>query len=64
MTNERSEQLEAIRRELEKQDEAWKRLQAVAARLGDVEIEVPREVLEKVVGPTHEPAAPMMGVRV
>jgi hypothetical protein len=63
MTNDRSERLEAIRRELEKQDETWQRAQAAAARLGDVEIAVPREVLEQVVGSTHEPAAPAMGVR-
>jgi hypothetical protein len=63
MTNDRSERLEAIRRELEEQDEAWRRLQAVAARLGDLEIEVPREVLDRIVVAIPEPAAPVMGVR-
>jgi type II secretory pathway component PulJ len=63
MTNDRQEQLDAVRRQLEQQDEAWQRLQAMAARLEDVEIAVPREVLEQIVGSTPEPAAPVLGVR-
>jgi ferric-dicitrate binding protein FerR (iron transport regulator) len=63
MSDDRKERLEAIRRELEKQDEAWQRLQAVAARLGDVEIAVPRDVLEQLVGSNPQPAAPITGVR-
>jgi hypothetical protein len=63
MTNDREKQLEAIRRELALQEEAWRQLQGVAARLGDVEIAVPQEVLEQFVGSTIEPAAPMLGVR-
>ena len=63
MTNDREKQLEAVRRELAQQDEAWRQLQGVAARLGDVEIAVPQEVLEQIVGSTTEPAAPILGVR-
>ncbi len=63
MSDDRRERLEAIRRELEKQDEAWQRLQTAAARLGDVEIAVPRDVLEQLVGSNPEPAAPITGVR-
>jgi hypothetical protein len=57
------EKLEALRRELAQQDEAWRQLQNMAARLGDAEIAVPQEVLEQIVGSTPEPAAPMVGVR-
>jgi len=50
-------------RELAQQDEAWRQLQRVAARLGDVEFAVPQEVLEQIVGTTPEYAAPVVGVR-
>lgn len=63
MSDDRKERLEAIRRELEKQDEVWQHLQAVAARLGDVEVAVPRDVLEQLVGSNPQPAAPVTGVR-
>jgi len=63
MTRDRDERLEAIRREMQQQDEAWQRALAVAARLGDVELAVPREVLTQIVGSTPEPAAPVLGVR-
>ena len=63
MTNDRQEQLDAVRRQLEQQDEAWQRALAVAARLGDVELAVPREVLTQIVGSTPQPAAPVLGVR-
>jgi hypothetical protein len=64
MTNDRDERLEAIRREMQQQDEAWQRALAVAVHLGDVELAVPREVLAQIVDPTPQPAAPVLGVRV
>jgi hypothetical protein len=66
MTNDRKrreEQLEAIRHELEKQQEEMKRLCAMAARLGDAQIAVPRDVLDRIIGKKSEPTALIMGVR-
>ena len=59
----RETRLEAIRRELEKQEAEVQRLYATAAKLGDVEIAVPRDVLDRIAGKKPEPAAPVMGVR-
>jgi hypothetical protein len=40
------EQLEAIKAELKKQDEEWRRAKEAIAASGDVRIALPREVLE------------------
>ncbi|HEX3346039.1 MAG TPA: hypothetical protein VHS09_15755 [Polyangiaceae bacterium] len=63
MSDDRRERLEAIRRELEKQEEAWERLQVLASRVGDAEIAVPRAVLEQILGTDKDPAAPPGAVR-
>jgi hypothetical protein len=60
------EQLEAMKRELEAQDEAWQRAKETLARLGDVRIAVPRELLEEIdaVTTVTQPATPfVVGVR-
>jgi hypothetical protein len=63
MTNDRKDKLEAIRREQETQEDQLRRLYAMAAKLGDVEIAVPRDLLDQVIGTNPEPATPVMGVR-
>jgi len=63
MTNDREERLEAFRREWEQQEQACRRIAEAVARLGEVEIAVPRDVLAQIVGSTPEPAAPVLGVR-
>ena len=63
MTNNGKDKLEAIRREQETQEEQLQRLYAMAAKLGDVEIALPRDVLEQVIGTNPGPAAPILGVR-
>ena len=63
MTTRNEERLDAIRRELERQNEEWERIKDAVARLGDVEIAVPREVLAQLVEPATETAAPVVGVR-
>jgi hypothetical protein len=56
------EQLDAVRRELEKQDEAWRSARDVLARLGDAtQIPVPREVLELLEAPVASPTPPPVG---
>jgi hypothetical protein len=40
------EQLEAIKAELKRQDEAWRRAKEAIAAMGDAPIAVPREALE------------------
>jgi hypothetical protein len=57
MTTRWQEQLEDIKRELARQDEAWTRAMDSLARLGDVSIAVPASVLEPLQGPAPEPAA-------
>jgi hypothetical protein len=63
MTNDCREKVEAIRREKETQEEELQRLDAMAAKLGDVQIAVPRDVLDQVIGTNPGPAAPILGVR-
>ncbi|MGD0526800.1 MAG: hypothetical protein ABSE49_16760 [Polyangiaceae bacterium] len=63
MTNDRRDKLEAIRREQETQEDQLRRLYAMAAKLGDVEIAVPRDLLDQVIGTNPERATPVMGVR-
>ncbi|HEY4015198.1 MAG TPA: hypothetical protein VGM06_17765 [Polyangiaceae bacterium] len=59
----RKEGLEALQRELEQQRDALRKLHAMAASLGNVEIAVPRHVLDQIIGSNLEPAVPVMGVR-
>ena len=63
MTNPRDERLEAVLREMEQQDLAWLQAWALLARLGEIELAVPGDVLSQIAGPTREPAAPVPGVR-
>jgi hypothetical protein len=64
MKNDRSERLEAIRRELQQQDQEWRRITEAVARLVDVELAVPHDVLAQIIGSTPEPPPPVLGVRV
>jgi hypothetical protein len=63
MTNGRNEKLEAIQRQLTMEEEELERLYAMAAKLGDVQLAVPRDLLDQVIGTNPGPAAPPMGVR-
>jgi len=60
MSDPRSVRLEAIRRELRQQDEAWERTRQALARLGDVQLAVPHDVLARIVG-TESPTLPPTG---
>jgi hypothetical protein len=57
MTTTLTERLEAIEREMQQQDEAWQKTREALARLGDVELAVPRDVLSFIVGPIPAPPA-------
>jgi hypothetical protein len=57
MTMTLSERLDAIEREILQQDEAWQRTRDALARLGNVELAVPRDVLALLVGPLPAPPA-------
>jgi hypothetical protein len=46
MSKERQERLEAMRREVERQNEEWQRVKAELIRFGEVYLQVPPEVLE------------------
>jgi hypothetical protein len=60
----RQERLDAMRRELREQDEAFRRLSPVAARLGEQPIAIPRHLLEPLEPTPAVPAAPpISGVR-
>jgi hypothetical protein len=61
MKNPVQERLDAIRRELEAQDQTWRRAKESLARLGDLPIPVPREVLEQLEAPVAPTAAPPVG---
>ena len=68
MTTRNEERLDAIRRELERQNEEWERIKAQLTQLGDVELRIPLDALELLgestpVHETTQPAAPMVGVR-
>ena len=63
MSNPYDDRLEAILREMEQQDVTWQQALEVAARLGNVELAVPRDVLAQIIGSVPEPAAPVQGVR-
>jgi hypothetical protein len=57
--NSREERLEAIRRELQNQNEAWRRASEALSRAGDVLIAVPGEMLEALgATPPTTPALP------
>lgn len=56
MTN-REERLEAIRREIRNQDEAWQKAREALSRAGDVLIAVPAEAFEALTAPL--PSAPV-----
>jgi hypothetical protein len=56
MTN-REERLEAIRRELQNQNEAWRRASEALSRAGDIIIAVPGEMLEALGAPPPATAA-------
>ena len=69
MKNPNEERLDAIRRELERQNEEWERIKAQLTQLGDVEIRVPLDALEQLgestpAFTTTQSAAPVLGVRV
>jgi hypothetical protein len=53
---ERQQRLEAMRREVERQNEEWRRLKADLARLGEICFRVPSELLEELAD------GPAMGV--
>jgi hypothetical protein len=57
MTNTLTERLEAIEREILQQDETWHRTRDALARLGSVELAVPRDVLSFLVGSFRPPVA-------
>jgi hypothetical protein len=57
MTN-REERLEAIRRELQHQNEAWRRASETLSRAGDVLIAVPAEMLDALGAPA--PTTPVL----
>ena len=50
MSKQRQERLEAMRREVERQNEEWRRVKAQLARLGEIQLLVPREWLEELEG--------------
>jgi hypothetical protein len=60
MTKTRSERLEAIEREIQRQNEAWQHTREALGRLGNIQLAVPREVLSQI---NPEPAAPLAGLR-
>ena len=60
MTTRWQEQLEAIKRELARQDQEWARATEALARLGDVSIPVPASVVEQLQAPPVEAAAPVV----
>ncbi len=57
MTN-REERLEAIRRELHNQNEAWRRASEALCRAGDILVAVPSEMLEALGAPAPTIPAP------
>lgn len=58
------ERLEALKREKERQDEAWEQAKQALARLGDVRIAVPRELLDEIDGATTQPMTEIVvGIR-
>ncbi len=58
------ERLEALRREKDRQDEAWERAKQALARLGDARIGIPRELLDEIDGATTQPMTPVVvGIR-
>ena len=46
MSKERQERLEAMRREVERQNDEWQRVKAELVRFGEIHFQVPGEVLE------------------
>jgi hypothetical protein len=58
------EQLEAIKRELGRQDEQWEQAKSLLAGLGNVWLSIPREQLEEIHEATRLPSRPVFGVRV
>lgn len=63
--NNREERLEAIRRELQNQNETWRRASEALSRAGDILIAVPGEMLEALGAPAPTtPALPgIPGIR-
>jgi hypothetical protein len=57
MTTTLTERIEAIEREMQQQDEAWQQTREGLARLGQVELAVPRDALSFIVGPIPPPPA-------
>jgi hypothetical protein len=56
-TTGRQEQLEAVERELARQDEEWARAKEALVRLGDVSIVVPASVIEQLQVQARKPDA-------
>jgi hypothetical protein len=63
MKTPREERLEAFRREMAEQNQAWQRTRAALLRLGSVELAVPSRMMAQLVGPEPAPAAPVAGMR-
>lgn len=53
-----TEELDAIARALQEQNEAWRRVEEAAAQLGSAVLAVPEEALERVDAATRLPAIP------
>jgi hypothetical protein len=56
--NDREERLEAIRRELRKQNETWERAREALSRAGNVLVAVPSDALEALEAPLPGASAP------
>lgn len=65
MTTRWQDQLEAVKKELARQDEAWGRAKQALARIGDARITVPHELLEQLEAPVQvfNPGPVVTGVR-
>jgi len=66
MTTRWQEQLEAVKQELERQNEAWARTKEALAQLGDVRFAVPAEVIEQLQAPvevSNPPLPIVVGIR-
>jgi hypothetical protein len=63
MATGREERLEAIRRQLKRQDAAWQRAKADLTQMGDVRLAVPNEAIEVIDDATRLPSPVVLGIR-